>query len=89
MDGADKPQRVRAAVSVHLFLRQESEILLLRQYQTGNEDGNYSVPAGHVELNEEVRRAMDRERKKKLAFRCVTTTSFLLAFYIGCQILSG
>ncbi len=57
MDGADKPQRVRAAVSVHLFLRQESEIPLLRQYQTGNEDGNYRVSAGPVELNDEVRQA--------------------------------
>jgi len=48
-------------VAVHLFLRQGDCILLLRRFQTGYEDGKYSLIAGHVEPNEDVYAAMRRE----------------------------
>ena len=54
-------QRFKMRVAVHLFLEEDNNILLLRRYNTGYEDGNYSVVAGHVDGDETVMSAMKRE----------------------------
>ncbi len=54
-------ERFMVRSAIHLFFIRDSEILLLRRFNTGYEDGNYSVPAGHLEGNEEVREAGARE----------------------------
>jgi len=50
-----------APVAVHLLLVKDERVLLLRRYNTGYEDGNYSVVAGHIEGGEDLKTALVRE----------------------------
>lgn len=54
-------ERFKMRVAVHLILEHNNEFLLLRRYNTGYEDGNYSVIAGHLNGNETIKEAMIRE----------------------------
>jgi 8-oxo-dGTP diphosphatase len=60
-------QRFKMVSAVHLFLIQSDKILLLRRFQTGYEDGMYSVVAGHLEGNEEIVAAMAREAQEEVS----------------------
>ncbi len=52
---------VRYSVAVHVFLLRGEDVLLLRRFNTGYEDGKLSVVAGHVEPGETVTQAAIRE----------------------------
>lgn len=63
MDSAQRPQVVPA---VYLVLIKEGQVLLSRRFQTGYEDGNYSMPAGHLDGGETLTEAMVREAKEEV-----------------------
>lgn len=58
-------ERFKAPVAVHLFLLREGHVLLLRRANTGYEDGNYSVIAGHLDGGETVVTAAIREAREE------------------------
>ena len=59
-------KRNKLPISVQLLLEKGNKILLLKRKNTGYEDGKYSLPGGHVEANEEIRKALVRETKEEI-----------------------
>ncbi|MEO7020433.1 MAG: NUDIX domain-containing protein [Ktedonobacteraceae bacterium] len=62
----NQPHRFKLIGAVHLFLMHDKKILLLRRFNTGYEDGNYSVVAGHLDGDEEIKAAMIREAREEV-----------------------
>lgn len=56
-------------VSIHLFIKQNNQVLLIRRKGTGFCDGMYSVPAGHVQKSETILQAAIREAKEEVGLK--------------------
>lgn len=60
-------ERNKAVPAVYLLLEKGGQILVARRCNTGYQDGNYQVPAGHVEDGELPKAAMVREAKEEIS----------------------
>jgi 8-oxo-dGTP diphosphatase len=56
----------KVPTATHLFIVKNEEILLLKRKNTGYHDGDYSVPAGHIEDGESVIDSTIREAKEEI-----------------------
>jgi 8-oxo-dGTP diphosphatase len=60
-----KPVRHKNIVASYLILKRGEEILMLRRFNTGYRDGQYSFVAGHVDENETFTDALIREAREE------------------------
>ncbi|OGZ73110.1 MAG: hypothetical protein A2908_01095 [Candidatus Staskawiczbacteria bacterium RIFCSPLOWO2_01_FULL_38_12b] len=58
--------RNKSVPAVYILLERDGKILLGRRFNTGYQDGNYQVPAGHVEEGELPTEAIIREAKEEV-----------------------
>lgn len=62
-------ERFKLIASIYLFLIRNNRILLMRRFHTGYEDGNYGLPAGHLEDNESALEGLIREVKEEIGVK--------------------
>src|SRR5258706_10768983 len=65
-----KRHLVRAAV--YILMEKDDKVLLIRRHNTGYRDGEYTLPAGHVEANETFIQTCVREIREEV---CVDVSS--------------
>lgn len=58
--------RHRFIAAVYVLLRDGNKVLLLRRAHTGYHDGDYSLPAGHIDGGEPAIQAAAREAKEEV-----------------------
>lgn len=56
-------------ISSHVIFQQDNKVLLSRRYNTGYRDGEYSLPAGHIEETEFATAAAIREAEEEVGVR--------------------
>lgn len=64
--------RFKLPSAVHLFLLQGDDVLLLRRFNTGYQDGSYSVVAGHLNGGETITQAAAREAREEVGIAIQT-----------------
>lgn len=67
------PTRNKNIPASYLVLKQKNKVLLLRRFNTGYKDGQYSLVAGHVDKGESFTDALIREAKEESGLEILTT----------------
>lgn len=62
-------EKFKIIPAAYLILEKNGKILLSRRFQTGYEDGNYSMVAGHVDGGETIREATAREAMEEAGIK--------------------
>lgn len=62
---AGRRERFKLIAAVYVIFRRDAEVLLLRRANTGYEDGNYGLVAGHHDGNEPLSSAAAREAREE------------------------
>lgn len=57
-------ERHKLKVAVYVLLIKDDKILLARRSKTGWQDGNYTIPSGHLDPNETIATAAIRETQE-------------------------
>ncbi|MDD5071802.1 MAG: NUDIX domain-containing protein [Patescibacteria group bacterium] len=60
-----KKERFKVYSAIYLVLIRDEQILLQRRYNTGYQDGNYGLVAGHLERGETTKQCLTRETKEE------------------------
>lgn len=61
--------RFKLLAASYVFLIRNGKIFLLRRFNTGWEDGNYTIPAGHIEEGESAKQAAARETEEETGIK--------------------
>ncbi len=61
--------RHRVPLTIHIFFIRDDQLLMLRRFNTGFADGQYSVVAGHLEAGETIIQAGVREIFEEVGLR--------------------
>lgn len=62
-------ERFTVIPAIYILFKQADKILLIRRFNTGYQDGNYSLPAGHVDGGEPADIAAVREALEEVGVR--------------------
>jgi 8-oxo-dGTP diphosphatase len=74
-------QRFNPRFAVFLIFRQGNEILLLRRFNTGHNDGSYSLVSGHVDDGETFIQAAIREADEEAGVK-ISSNDLSLAYVL-------
>ena len=61
-----RPDAFTVIPAAYTILRKDDQVLLIRRYNTGYHDGEYSFPAGHIDGAESALTAAVREAKEEV-----------------------
>ena len=62
-------ERFKIKVAVYALLMKDNKILLLRRFNTGWQDGNYGLPSGYLEADENLIEATLREMEEEVGVK--------------------
>ena len=62
-------ERFKIYIAAYLILAKDEQVLLLRRANTGYQDGNYSLVAGHLDGGETARQCIIREAEEEAGIK--------------------